>query len=231
MKKKEKRHEEETSKAEDVKEKVTKEETESKNADSVIEEVEALDKKKQEYDALWDRFLRLQAEFDNYKKRSYKERVEFIKFANEGLILELLAILDNFERGIKAAELKKDFDLLHQGVDMISKQLHVLLESKGLNRIKSVGERFDPHKHEAVEVIEDEKAQEDVVVDELQPGYTLGGRIIRPARVKVVKRKEAEKQRSKEVEKEEIEKIEEEEKKEKEEDKKEQIEEKEENKE
>ena len=84
MKKKEKRHEEETSKAEDVKEKVMKEEAESKNADSVIEEVSALDKKKQEYDALWDRFLRLQAEFDNYKKRSYKERAEFIKEASSG---------------------------------------------------------------------------------------------------------------------------------------------------
>ena len=212
MKKKEKKHEEKISKEEDIKEKVTEGETGSKNADSVIEEVEALDKKKQEYDALWDRFLRLQAEFDNYKKRSYKERVEFIKFANEGLILELLAILDNFERGIKAAELKKDFDLLHQGVDMISKQLHVLLESKGLNRIKSVGERFDPHKHEAVEVIEDEKAQEDVVVDELQPGYTLNGRIIRPAKVKVHKGKEKvnnKNEREKEIEeKEEIDNLE-----------------------
>ncbi len=76
--------------------------------------------------------LRLQAEFDNFRKRSAKERQEFIKYANEGLILELVGILDNFERSIKAADQKQDFKLLHQGVDMISKQLHKLLQEKGL---------------------------------------------------------------------------------------------------
>ena len=149
---------------------------------------------------LSDKYLRLQAEFDNFKKRSYKEKIQFVKFANEGLILELLEILDNFERGIKAAELKKDFDLLHQGVDMISKQLHSLLETKGLKRIKSVGEKFDPHQHEALEVIEDEDTEEDKIIEELQPGYLLNERVVRPAKVKVVKRKEVEKQRSKDVE-------------------------------
>ncbi len=139
----------------------------------------------QDYRALWDRYLRLQADFDNYRKRSFRERDEIIKFANESLILELLGILDNFERGIKAADQKKDFNLLHQGVDMISKQLHTLLETKGLNRIKSVGERFDPHQHEALEVVDDAGADSDEVVEELQPGYTLNGRVIRPAKVKV----------------------------------------------
>ncbi len=160
----------------------------------------------EEYNSLWDNHLRLQAEFDNYKKRSFKERSEFIKFANEGLILELLSILDNFERGIRSAELKKDFDLLHQGVDMISRQLHALLEAKGLKRIKSAGEKFDPHQHDAMEVIEDEEAKEERVIEEMQPGYTLNGRIIRPAKVKVVKKKEAEKQRCQEAESEEKEK-------------------------
>ena len=135
-----------------------------------------------------DKYLRLQAEFDNFKKRSYKEKGEFVKFANEILILELIEILDNFERGIKAAETKKDFDLLHRGVDMISKQLHGLLESKGLKRIKAVGEKFDPHRHEALEVIEDEKADEGKIIEELQPGYLLNDRVVRPAKVKVVKR-------------------------------------------
>lgn len=145
-------------------------------------------KEEQDYAALWDKYIRLQAEFDNYKKRSFKEKVDFVKFANEGLITELLSILDNFERGIKSAEQKKDYDLLHQGVDMISKQLHSLLETKGLSRIKSVGQKFDPHQHEAVEVVEGD--DDGVVAEELQSGYFLSGRILRPAMVKVVKAKE-----------------------------------------
>ncbi len=144
-----------------------------------------LEKEKREIE---DRYIRLQAEFDNYRKRASRDRIEFVKFANEGLIIELLEILDNFERGIKAAELKKDFDLLHQGVDMISKQLHVLLENKGLVRIKSVGEKFNPHHHEAVEVIDGDK-EEDSISEEMQAGYLLNGKIIRPSRVKVVKGK------------------------------------------
>jgi len=145
-------------------------------------------KEKQDYEELWDKYVRLQAEFDNYKKRSFKEKADFVRFANEGLIVELLSILDNFERGIKSAEQKKDYDLLHQGVDMISKQLHRLLETKGLSRIESVGQKFDPHQHEAVEVVEGD--DEEVVVEELQPGYLLSGRILRPARVKVTKVKQ-----------------------------------------
>jgi len=169
-------------------------------------------KEKQDYQELWDKYVRLGAEFDNYKKRSFKERADFVKFANEGLIIELLSILDNFERGIKSAEQKKDYDLLHQGVDMISKQLHSLLETKGLSRIKSVGQKFDPHQHEAVEVVEGD--DEGAIIEELQSGYLLGGRIVRPAMVKVMRpkqgseteKKEEEQNKEKEQEYEEIEK-------------------------
>jgi len=153
-------------------------------------------KEEQDYSALWDKYVRLQAEFDNYRKRSFKERADFIKFANEGLIIELLGILDNFGRGIKSAEQKKDYGLLHQGVDMILKQLHSLLETKGLSRIKSLGQKFNPHQHEAVEVIEEDGVEEEVVTDELQPGYMLGGRVIRPAMVKVVKKTEEREQKT-----------------------------------
>ncbi len=142
------------------------------------------------YDELWDRYVHLQADFDNYRKRSFKERIEFVKYANEGLIMELLSILDNFELGIKAAEQEHDFQMLHQGVDMISKQLHTLLEGKGLKRIKAVGEKFDPHLHEPLDVVEDDKATEDIVCEELQSGYLLNDRILRPAKVKVIKPKQ-----------------------------------------
>ena len=143
-------------------------------------------------DDYYDKYLRLQAEFDNFRKRASRERLEFIKFANESLVMELVSILDDFERGIKSAEGKKDFQLLHQGVDMISKQLHRLLEDKGLKKINCLGEKFDAHQHEAIEVVEDETEQESALVEELQPGYTLNGRVIRPAKVKVVKKKETE---------------------------------------
>ena len=155
--------------------------------------------KQNDYEALWDRYVRLQADFDNYRKRCTREKTEFIKFANEGLILELLEIVDNFERGIKAADQKKDFMLLHQGVDMISRQLHSLLEEKGLKRLKVIGEKFDPHCHEALEVVEDESRQADTIVEELQPGYLLNGRVLRPAKVKVSKKPELKAKGAKEL--------------------------------
>ncbi len=158
-------------------------------------------KEEKNYQVLWDKYLRLQAEFDNYKKRSYKEKIEFVKFANEGLILELLEILDNFERATQAADQKKDFNLLHQGVDMISRQLHALLESKGLKKIKVEDEKFDPHQHEAIEVIESEEVEADIVATELQAGYLLNGRIVRPAKVKVVKKKDNQKETDQENQK------------------------------
>ncbi len=145
-------------------------------------------KKEPDYDALWNDYLRLQADFDNYRKRSLKERTDFIKFANEGLILELLGILDNFERGIRSADQKKDYELLHQGVDMISRQLHSLLREKGLQRIEAAGEKFDPHLHDALEAVESD-AEEGTIIEELQPGYILNGRILRHAKVKVSKGK------------------------------------------
>ncbi len=182
--------------------------------DKKIKEVEEV-KEAQDYSVLWDKYLRLQAEFDNYRKRSFKEKADFIKFANEGLIIELLTILDGFERGVKSAEQKKDYQLLHQGVDMIFKQLHSLLETKGLSRIKSLGQKFNPHQHEAVEVIDGEDVEEEIVVDELQSGYLLGGRIIRPAKVKVVRVKKKIKEEIKEeIKDEEIEKEDKEEEKE-----------------
>jgi molecular chaperone GrpE len=134
--------------------------------------------------------LRLQAEFDNYRKRSLQEKAEFIKFANQGLISELIGIVDNFELSIKYADKKNDFKLMHQGVDMIIKQLHALLKSKGLEKIKTVGENFNPHQHDALEIVEDQDVEIDTVVEELQPGYLLSGRILRPAKVKVAKPKD-----------------------------------------
>ncbi|MFA5068997.1 MAG: nucleotide exchange factor GrpE [Candidatus Omnitrophota bacterium] len=150
-------------------------------------EIKVLREELSKKDACQDRLLRLQAEFDNFRKRSARERQEFIKYANESLIIELVGMLDNFERSIKAADSKQDFKLLHQGVDIISKQLHKLLEEKGLKRINSLGERFDPGRHDAIEAVEAPDADEGAILEEFQPGYMLNDKVIRPAMVKVAK--------------------------------------------
>lgn len=150
-------------------------------------EAEDLRKKAAERDEYHDKWMRTLAEYDNARKRMEKDRVNHIKYANEDLILELLDILDNLERGIKSAETKKDFDLLHQGVEMTQKQLHDLLEEKGLKRINVVGEKFDPFKCEALEVVAGPADKDGIVTEELQGGYELNGRVIRPAKVRVIK--------------------------------------------
>ena len=169
-----------------------KEKTKNKKPDikALEAELKVLREELSKKDDYQDNFLRLQAEFDNFRKRSAKERQEFIKYANESMVLELIGMLDNFERSIKAADEKQDFKLLHQGVDMISKELHKLLSEKGLKKIVAIGEKFDPHKHEAFEVVESEDGEEGDIVEEFQPGYLLNDRIIRPAKVKVIKNKE-----------------------------------------
>lgn len=153
-------------------------------------EYEELVKKAGECDAYHDKCLRTQAEFENARKRMERDKIEHIKFANEDIISELLGILDNFERGVKSAESAKDFDLLHQGVEMIVKQLHGLLEERGLKRINSAGEKFDPFKHEALEIVEGDAEKDGLVAEELQSGYELNGRVIRSAKVRVVKARE-----------------------------------------
>jgi molecular chaperone GrpE len=142
-------------------------------------------KKSGEY---FDKLLRLHAEFENFKKRAVKEKQQFLKFANEGLIYELINILDNFERAFEQANKMNDFKSLHQGVEMILKQIHKLLEENGVKKIECAGKTFDPITQEAIAHIETDKYAENTVVEEVQKGYLLEGRLIRPAVVKVAKK-------------------------------------------
>lgn len=160
------------------------------NAEMVIsvkeyQEFKECSRQKQEY---FDKLLRSQAEFENFKKRTTRERQEFLKLANEGLIYELISILDNFERAFESANKMKDFKSLHQGVEMILKQIHQLLEKNGVKKIECVGKAFDPVHQEAIAHIETDKYSENTVVEEVQKGYLLEDRLIRPAVVKVSKR-------------------------------------------
>ena len=149
-------------------------------------------KMQQELEQANDMMLRLAAELENYKKRVAKDRESQIKYAAQNLIEELLPILDNFERAIESANKSEDFISLLEGVKMISKQMHDVLEKKGVSRIDAVGKTFDPTMHEAVMHIASEEHPENVVVEEFQKGYMLHDRVIRPAMVAVSKGAEEE---------------------------------------
>ena len=152
---------------------------------SEFQQLSAAAQKQQE---CFDKLLRLHAEFENFKKRSIKEKEQFLKFANQTLIYELISILENFERAFESASKMTDFKSLHQGVEMILKQIHKLLEENGVKRIECLGKAFDPAQQEAIAHIESEKYPENTVVEEVQRGYLLEDRIIRPAVVKVAKK-------------------------------------------
>jgi molecular chaperone GrpE len=145
-------------------------------------EVDRLAREKAE---LLDRLARLQAEFDNARKRSSREQQEFREYAVANAITPLLPILDSLDRavhfeGASAAD-------LHAGVELISKQLLDALGKLGLQVVHAQGEPFDPHQHQAIEMVETDEVPDGHVFDELQPGYKLKDRLLRPAMVRVAK--------------------------------------------
>ena len=132
--------------------------------------------------------LRKQADLENYRKRLVREKENHARFANEGLINDLLDPLDNLDRAISSAEVSRDFDSIHNGVKMVNDQLHTMLEKNwGLKRIACKGEEFDPSLHEAYMMEQGEDYDKEVVIAELGSGYILHDRVLRPAKVKVGK--------------------------------------------
>lgn len=138
----------------------------------------------------YDRFLRLSAEFENFKKRMEKEKNEAYKFATENLIKELLPVLDNLERALDHGEAMIDPQGLLAGVELTLKGLHAALEKFGVAPVDASGKEFDPNLHEAVMVQEDARHPGGTVLNQLQKGYLLHTRLIRPAMVVVSKRPE-----------------------------------------
>ena len=128
---------------------------------------------------------RLQADFDNYRKRTQKEKIELIKYASEHLVAELLPVLDNFDRAVSAAKVNPDFTSFSQGVEMILRQMQTALSKEGLKAMDAVGQPFDPKLHEAVLRVASEEHAENTVVEELQKGYYLKEKVLRPCMVKV----------------------------------------------
>jgi molecular chaperone GrpE len=145
----------------------------------------ALTAKAEEVKALNDKYLRLAAEFDNYKRLIQRDQREQIRFANEQLLKELLPVVDNLERAIKSSREGGSSDVLIKGVDLTLKQLTGALTRFHVVPVAAVGQPFDPATHQAVASVASEKVPEQHVVDELQRGYLLHDRILRAAMVSV----------------------------------------------
>lgn len=150
-----------------------------------IDAVKALADKDKEIQEGVDRLKRLQADFDNFRRRTRQEKEELSAVVAQGLIKDLLPLLDNFERAL-AIEETAEQSSIREGVEMIYKQLVASLEKNGLERIVAVGQKFDPNYHEAVMRVADESLADDMIAEELQSGYLVRGRVIRPTMVKVV---------------------------------------------
>jgi molecular chaperone GrpE len=156
--------------------------------------------KEQEAKATYDRLLRQAAEFDNFKKRSLREREESVRFANEAFIKDLLPVVDNLERAVAHAQGGSDSKLLLEGVEMVLKGLFDVLSKYGVNPIDAVGHQFDPLKHEAMVQVESSDHEPNTVIEEHHKGYLFNNRLLRPALVSVAKVCEPKKNGGSEVE-------------------------------
>ncbi len=140
----------------------------------------------QEKAALYDQLLRRQAEFENYRKRVERERTEAHHKARADLLVELLPVLDNFERALVSLQTSgADAAGLRHGVELIHRQFKDALTKFGLQPVEALGQTFDPHLHEAVTIEATDEHKENTVIEEFERGYKLGDRLLRPAKVKV----------------------------------------------
>ncbi|MFH1541773.1 MAG: nucleotide exchange factor GrpE [bacterium] len=139
----------------------------------------------QPIDEYKDKYLRLLADFDNHKKRSVKEREQFSQFANEKLILELLPVVDSFGRAMQVKDASEE---MLKGLALIKKQLEDVLKRHGAEEVEALNKPFDPHFHEAI-LQQEHDGPEGIVIEEVQKGYTLKGKLIRPSMVIVSKLK------------------------------------------
>jgi len=144
-----------------------------------------LQKVRAERDMLVDRLARLQAEFENARKRTAREQQDFREYAIADAIKALLPSLDSFERALQISA--RDKSELRSGVELIYKQLQDALQKLGLRAIPANGEPFDPHLHEAIEMVETSDAEDHQILEELQRGYKLKDRLLRPSMVKVAR--------------------------------------------
>ena len=153
----------------------------------LIEKIQSL---QEEADKNYDLYVRSQAEMENFKKRNAKEKEDVVRYANETLIKEILPVMDNLEKAISHAQQDNAVDALREGVELTLKGLKDSLKKAGLKEVEAQGHPFDPCFHEAVSEMVDERAKPGTVIQELQKGYVLNGRLIRPSMVIVNKQKD-----------------------------------------
>lgn len=174
---------EKTEKNEEKTEKQEKNEETEKTEEKTEEEdkITQLEETLQQYK---DKIQRIQADFENYKKRSEKERTEFVKYANEGLILKVLEAYEDLERALDVKEDKN----LREGVELIYKKMTKILEDEGVEEIETKNQKFDPYKHEALLTENNDDYENNEIIEDLQKGYTLNSKVIRYSKVKVCKK-------------------------------------------
>lgn len=180
--KKEKQEEQQEVTQEPIAEEMTEEQAE------IIEQAaedNTADKLTAELEDLNQKFLRVAADFDNYKRRTALEKEDLLKYSNAKLVGELLPVIDNFQLALKNNSESAEVQGFLKGVEMIFNQLISILENEGLHKIDAVGQSFDPQKHEAIMQVPDEDQPEDTVVEELRAGYQFKDKVLRPSMVKV----------------------------------------------
>lgn len=146
------------------------------------EEIKRLQEAADEYQG---RLLRVQADYDNFRRRTLKEKEDLAQYATSKLVTELLPVLDNFERALATAPAGEEGGAFSKGVNMIFRQLEGVLKSEGLTPMETVGQPFNPEFHQAIMQVESDEYEEGIVTEEVQKGYLLKNKVLRPAMVKV----------------------------------------------
>ncbi|HIA68254.1 TPA: nucleotide exchange factor GrpE [Candidatus Poribacteria bacterium] len=163
---------------------VNEEEVESEEDETPPSAEDEIDQLKSEYEAKLDRMLRTVAEYENAKKRAIRDKEEFQKYAVESVIKDLLPVIDSMNRAIESAKESTDFNSLHEGIKLIQKQIHNVLERSNVSTIDAVGGNFDPNLHEAIAQVESDLPT-NAIVAEFQVGYKLRDRVLRASMVSI----------------------------------------------
>jgi molecular chaperone GrpE len=159
--------------------------SDEKDGASQNDPVRMLAAKTEECKTLQDKYLRLAAEFENYKRIAQRDQREYSRFANEQVLKELLTVVDNLERAIRSAKISPDSNIIIEGIQLTLKQFLETLSKFGVRQIVSLGQPFDPFRHQAVTRVENAEAPDNTVLEEFQKGYLLHERVLRPAMVAV----------------------------------------------
>lgn len=175
------------------KDKKEKKDCQQETVELSVKLVEELKKKAAERDEFEKKWMSVHADYENTCRRLEKERIQNIKFANEELLMRLFPIMDNFDMALASMDHSEDKTAVLEGIKMVQKEFHKVLEQSGVKKIKAVGEKFDPEVHEAFATEKTEEQPDNTVLKEIRTGYKLKDRLIRPAQVIVAQKPEEEK--------------------------------------